>query len=111
MSSKAWPCLALTEFYQGDKKIPRARSEKDITRVSGTLSTGSIPVGRAISFRQLETSLDKVSAKVSVAQRKPVTARRRHRGCTFRSALESWRYWFRSALQSTSDYSPRSTQR
>ena len=67
MSSKAWPCLALTEFYQGDKKIsPRARSEKDITRVSGTLSTGSIPVGRASSFGQLETSLDKVSEKVPV---------------------------------------------
>lgn len=57
MSSKAWPCLALTEFYQGDKKIsPRARSEKDITRVSGTLSTGSIPVGRAMSFRYFSAS-------------------------------------------------------
>jgi hypothetical protein len=28
------------------ENLPRARSEKDITRVSGTLSTGSIPVGR-----------------------------------------------------------------
>jgi hypothetical protein len=28
------------------KRIEGARSEKDITRVSGTLSTGSIPVGR-----------------------------------------------------------------
>jgi hypothetical protein len=28
------------------KNFARARSEKDITRVSGTLSTGSIPVGR-----------------------------------------------------------------
>ena len=43
-----WPRLALTDFYRGGRKtFPRARSEKDITRVSGTLSTGSIPVGRA----------------------------------------------------------------
>ena len=28
------------------KNLPRARSEMDITRVSETLSTGSIPVGR-----------------------------------------------------------------
>src|SRR5215467_13983400 len=29
------------------KHLPRARSEKDITRASEALSTGSIPVGRA----------------------------------------------------------------
>ena len=40
---------ALTDHRPGDRKIfLRARSEKDITRVSGTLSTGSIPVGRTI---------------------------------------------------------------
>ncbi len=38
--------LALTLIAYGCKKIGGARSEKDITRVSGTLSTGSIPVGR-----------------------------------------------------------------
>ena len=48
------------------ENLPRARSEKDITRVSGTLSTGSIPVGRANVFSYLETSREKVSAKVPV---------------------------------------------
>jgi hypothetical protein len=38
--------LALTLIGHGCKKIGSARSEKDITRVSGTLGTGSIPVGR-----------------------------------------------------------------
>ena len=38
--------LALTLITRGCKRIAGARSEKDITRVSGTLSTGSIPVGR-----------------------------------------------------------------
>ena len=38
--------LTLTLKGSGCKKIEGARSEKDITRVSGTLSTGSIPVGR-----------------------------------------------------------------
>jgi hypothetical protein len=28
------------------KNLPRARSEKDITKASEALSTGSIPVGR-----------------------------------------------------------------
>jgi hypothetical protein len=35
------------------ENLPRARSEKDITRVSGTLSTGSIPVGRTTSLVSL----------------------------------------------------------
>ena len=44
--------FALTDFEEdGTKFSLRARSEKDITRVSGTLSTGSIPVGRASSAR------------------------------------------------------------
>jgi hypothetical protein len=34
-----------------------ARSEKDITRVSGTLSTGSIPVGRT-TLQQFQSKRD-----------------------------------------------------
>ena len=40
------PVLTLTLTRRGCMRIEGARSEKDITRVSGTLSTGSIPVGR-----------------------------------------------------------------
>ena len=84
----------MTELHPDDRKnFSSARSEKDITRVSGTLSTGSIPVGRANVFSYLDTSREKVSAKVRFSERprvnfasqhKRVKAHRRHSEYTSR---------------------------